>query len=107
MLYDDASTEVTLAPTFDLITTTAYLPHDSMALTLNGTKRWPEYKRVHRYGMERCRLAPNKARDIIAEVVEAVATDETALDKNSPSEDRGVALAMRTAWREGIRDLRK
>ena len=107
VLYDDATAAVTLAPTFDLITTTAYLPLDSMALTLDGTKRWPDYKRVLRYGMQRCRLAPKKAHDIIAEVVETVATDEAVLDKNIASEDHEVAHAMRTAWRDGIKFLTK
>jgi serine/threonine-protein kinase HipA len=30
------------APVYDLVTTTAYLPLDAMALTLNGTTHWPE-----------------------------------------------------------------
>ena len=33
------------APVYDLVTTAAYMPNDSMALTLNGSTKWPSAKR--------------------------------------------------------------
>ena len=37
----------------DLVTTAVYLAKDSMALTLNGTKRWPSSKELRRFGETR------------------------------------------------------
>jgi len=33
---------------YDLVTTSVYLPKDSMALTLNGTTKWPSSKELQR-----------------------------------------------------------
>ena len=33
-----------LRPSYDLVTTSVYLPKDSLALTLNGTTEWPSAK---------------------------------------------------------------
>src|ERR1700681_4570393 len=40
IVYNDVQGEARLAPVYYLVTTTAYLPRDSMALTLNGTTKW-------------------------------------------------------------------
>ena len=42
IVYDHVLGEARLAPVYDLVTTAVYLPKDSMALTLNGSTRWPE-----------------------------------------------------------------
>ncbi len=41
VLYDSVRGDAHLPPVYDLVTTTVYLPRDQMALTLNGTNRWP------------------------------------------------------------------
>ena len=46
ILYSRWNGEAELAPVYDLVTTTAYLPQDAMALTLNGTTRWPDARRL-------------------------------------------------------------
>lgn len=106
VLYDDATAQVTLAPTFDVVTTMAYIPNDSLALTLDGSKRWPNFKRLLRYGVQRCRLTPQTARNIIQEVVEAVATDEVQLGKEATAAAQEVTALMRRGWQEGVRSLR-
>jgi serine/threonine-protein kinase HipA len=107
VLYDDASGGVTLAPAFDIITTTPYVPQDSLALTLDGTKRWPDAKRLERFGVQRCRLSPAAAKTIIAEVAEAVS--QTARDFSAMSDlDAQVGEIpdkMRSAWTEGVAGL--
>jgi serine/threonine-protein kinase HipA len=35
-------------PVYDLVTTSAYLPTDSMALTLNGTTKWASAQELQR-----------------------------------------------------------
>jgi len=41
VLYDNPEGEVRLAPAYDILSTTPYLPRDTLALTLNGTKSFP------------------------------------------------------------------
>jgi serine/threonine-protein kinase HipA len=53
ILYDDVQGEARLAPVYDLVTTSVYLPRDSMALTLNGTTKWPSANELQRLGETR------------------------------------------------------
>lgn len=41
VIYASPEAEVRLAPAFDIISTTPYLPRDTLALTLGGTKHFP------------------------------------------------------------------
>ncbi len=41
IVYDDVQGEARLAPVYDVVTTSVYLANDSLALTLNGTTKWP------------------------------------------------------------------
>ena len=108
VVYDDATGTVTLAPTFDIVTTAAYLPDDTLALMLDGTKRWPDAKRLVRFARQRCLLTEKAAREIMAEVVEAVAQvshdlkDLTELDPGAGE----VADRMHAAWSEGVASLK-
>ncbi len=46
VVYDDTRSDARLAPVYDIVTTSAYLPKDQMALTLNGTPAWPDARRL-------------------------------------------------------------
>lgn len=41
VLYESPEREVRLAPAYDILSTTPYIPRDTLALTLNGTKGFP------------------------------------------------------------------
>lgn len=41
VIYENAEQEIRLAPAYDIVSTTPYLPRDTLALTLGGTKRFP------------------------------------------------------------------
>ncbi|MDE2050503.1 MAG: HipA domain-containing protein, partial [Gammaproteobacteria bacterium] len=41
VIYETPEREIRLAPAFDIVSTTPYLPRDTLALTLGGTKRFP------------------------------------------------------------------
>ena len=107
VLYDNATGPVSIAPTYDVVTTVAYIPRDSLALTLDGSKRWPEAKRLQRFGVQRCRLTAQAARDIVAEVVEAVATATGQLLSDASPNSKDTIGLMRAAWQEGVASLRK
>src|ERR1017187_3819446 len=56
------------APVYDLVTTSVYLPKDSLALTLNGTTKWPSTKELQRLGETRISGSPARVRGILERV---------------------------------------
>ena len=44
--YGNVQGDLRLAPVYDLVTTWAYIPNDPMALTLDGSTRWPDRARL-------------------------------------------------------------
>ena len=93
IVYDDVLGEARLAPVYDLVTTTVYMPKDSMALTLNGTTRWPTNKELQRLGETRMGGAPAKVKQILGRIDEAIreVTKEvrTYIKKNPGFEEIG------------------
>src|SRR5215469_332644 len=59
IVYENVLGEARLAPVYDLVTTAVYLPRDSMALTLNGSTRWPATKDLQRLGETRIGGSPS------------------------------------------------
>jgi serine/threonine-protein kinase HipA len=108
VLYDDATGAIWSAPTFDVVTTTVYIRSDSLALTLDGTKRWPTGKRLQRFGVQRCQLTPRTAQQIVREVAEAAAStmDEFDAVAEKDPEAKETIEAMRIVWADGIAGLR-
>jgi serine/threonine-protein kinase HipA len=72
IVYDDVLGEARLAPVYDLVTTSVYLPRDRMALTLNGSTRWPAAKELQRLGETRCGGTPSQIRAILERIAEAL-----------------------------------
>ncbi len=60
-----------LAPIFDLVSTTPYIPRDSMALTLTGSKRWPKWKVLEKFAKIHCRLGSKAIEKIVSDVEES------------------------------------
>ena len=72
IVYDDVQGEARLAPVYDLVTTSVYLRADSLALTLNGSTRWPTAKEIRRLGETRAGAAPGKVRAILERIDDAI-----------------------------------
>jgi serine/threonine-protein kinase HipA len=103
IVYGDVLGEATLAPTYDLVTTTVYLPKDSMALTLNGSTKWPAAKELQRLGETRAGGTPSQVRQIleqIAEAISATAAEVRAYVKDHP-EFAEVGERMLQQWELG------
>jgi serine/threonine-protein kinase HipA len=73
IVYDDVHGEARLAPVYDLVTTSVYLPKDSMALTLNGTTKWASAKELQRLGETRMGGTPARVREILERINGAIA----------------------------------
>ncbi|WP_252179895.1 type II toxin-antitoxin system HipA family toxin [Endozoicomonas sp. 4G] len=57
-----------LAPVFDVVSTTPYIPNDTMALTLGGSKRWPKWKMLQKFARTQCGLNTSEINRILEEV---------------------------------------
>ena len=75
ILYGDpvtAAHDARLSPVYDLICSTVYLPRDVLALSLLGSKAWPDRRTLERFGREACGV--KNAGATIHEVVEKALT---------------------------------
>ena len=104
IVYDDVLGEARLAPVYDLVTTSVYLPKDSMALTLNGSTKWASAKELQRMGETRIGSSPARVREILERIIGAMAgTSEElrAYIKDHPNfEDIG--NRMLAQWEQGV-----
>ncbi|MGD0364854.1 MAG: type II toxin-antitoxin system HipA family toxin [Bryobacteraceae bacterium] len=103
MVYDDVQGEARLAPVYDLVTTSVYLPNDSLALTLDGATHWPTAKQLRKLGETRAGGTPGKIREILERVEEAIvetAGDVRAYMKQHP-EFAGIGGRLLEEWEKG------
>jgi serine/threonine-protein kinase HipA len=104
ILYSDAQGRATLAPVYDLITTTAYLANDVMALSLAGSKRWPDSRRLIQLGQTRADLGISAIQKCFEETADAI----TDVAKDVEQYFRGrskypdIGTRMLAAWRAGV-----
>ena len=104
LVYDDVEGEARLAPVYDIVTTAVYLPADRMALTLDGSTKWPDARRLQRLGETRLMLSPSRAREIMARIGDAMSKTRGEIHtyrKDHPEFD-DVATSMLRQWDIGM-----
>ena len=104
IVYDDVQGEARLAPVYDLVTTSVYLPKDSMALTLNGTTKWASAKELQRLGETRMGCTPARVREILGRIVDAIADTSKELRaylKDHP-DFKDIGERMLHEWEQGV-----
>jgi serine/threonine-protein kinase HipA len=104
IVYDDVQGEARLAPVYDLVTTSVYLPKDSMALTLNGSTRWPSVKDLQRLGETRMGGSPARINTILERIADALSEVASVLRlyiKTHP-EFGQVGSLMLAQWEVGL-----
>lgn len=72
VLYEDPNGYISLAPVYDIVTTTVYIKKDVPALSLAGTKKWWQPNLLEKFGLTYLSLPPAKIREIIRRDVDAV-----------------------------------
>jgi len=104
IVYEDVRLEARIAPAYDLVTTTVYLPKDTMALTLNGTTRWPNAKELRRLGETRMSSTPSKVKGILARIEQAMADTlvEIRLYAKEHPDFAEIGNRMITEWENGM-----
>ena len=104
IVYDDVQGEARLAPVYDLVTTSVYLPNDRMALTLNGSTQWPSAKELQRLGETRTGATPGRVRDLLKRLEAAIADTSKELQAyiKAHAEFAAIGNRMLQVWKEGI-----
>jgi serine/threonine-protein kinase HipA len=103
IVYDDVLGEARLAPVYDLVTTAVYLPKDSLALTLNGTTKWPDSKELRRLGETRMGNSPAKVRQILERIDRAMTETATEIGSyiKEHAEFADIGGRMLQEWEQG------
>ena len=103
IVYDDVQGEARLAPVYNLVTTSVYLPKDSQALTLNGTTRWPTAKELRKLGETRG-ATPAKIRQILERIAEAIRDTADGLGAyiQTHPEFAQIGKRMLQEWENGV-----
>jgi serine/threonine-protein kinase HipA len=101
--------DIKFSPTYDIVTTTAYIHKDVMALRMNGTKQWPTKKDLEYFGQNSCGLSPQECATIMDKVQtatsEALETLRAMLPETLDHTSRTTLRNMETAWETGIKSL--
>ena len=107
VLYPIPSGVVTLAPVYDLVTTTAYLKKDVPALSVAGTKKWWPRKTLERFAVSHLSLPVRIVADTIERMAEAVTETRTSLSAylNEHPEFREIGGRMLAEWNEGVKEM--
>jgi serine/threonine-protein kinase HipA len=104
IVYDDVQGEARLAPVYDLVTTSVYLPKDSLALTLNGSTTWPTAKELRKFGETRAGGTPAKIRQILERIADAI--EETTREVQSYTKEHPpfaeIGQRMLQEWVTGV-----
>lgn len=105
VVYDDIEGEIALAPVYDIVTTTAYIRADQMALTLDGSARWPTARQLLAFGTTRQIGSPAVIKGILGEIAEGVSETMGHVRQHfrAHPEFEEVGKRMLVEWAEGIR----
>lgn len=108
VLYDHPESEVYFAPAFDIVSTTPYIPNDSLALMFGGSKFFPQRKGLVTFGRRFCGLTERRIGQLLDWVVHGMESSLEDLVKYRKRNKafRDIGERMETVWREGIDDLR-
>jgi serine/threonine-protein kinase HipA len=95
---------VKLAKAYDIVSTTPYLPADSLALTLGGSKRWPKAKALLAFGRTHCGFSDSRVRTLLGEVTEGIicAANDMQAHMHDRPEFAEVDSKMLATWNDGI-----
>jgi serine/threonine-protein kinase HipA len=102
VLYDDVTAGIELAPAYDIVSTTPYIPVDSSALTLEGSKKWPNAKAITRLGQVRAGLSGPDIKAVFERVADGLSDTAPELRAYFKGTNNDVGTKMLEAWNAGV-----
>jgi serine/threonine-protein kinase HipA len=106
IIYSDIQGAAQLAPIYDVMTTTAYIPADVMALTLDGSKKWPDRRRLIKLGQTRADLGATLISRIFEETADVISDVSPQVKKffKKKSKYPNIGELIIAAWQSGVRE---
>ncbi len=107
VLYASPEDKVSIAPVYDVVTTTAYIKHDVPALSLAGSKKWWPRKMLKQFAAAYLSMPNSEINETIARLAEAVMETRQLIPgyiADHP-EFRDVGERMMSIWQEGVQDF--
>lgn len=107
VLYTSPLNAVTVAPVYDIVTTTAYIKKDVPALTLAGTKKWWPRKTMERFAVAHLSLPVGTVSATFNRLAEAVTETRRIIPGYMAEhpEFREIGELMMAEWNEGVNGL--
>lgn len=107
VLYTSPSGPVSIAPAYDVVTTTAYIKKDVPALSLAGTKKWWPRKMLERFAITHLSLPSAAIVDVFSRTADAVMETRKLIAGYAAihPEFREIGGLMIHAWEEGVQGL--
>lgn len=106
VLYDHcgADASIRLAPAYDIVSTAVYIRNDNMALLLGGSKAWPKYRMLVKFGRSACNLTEGRCKELVEQVIHGMdlATSEMRQYMRDNERFRETGQAMVELWTAGI-----
>lgn len=105
VLYSDCTKEVSFAPAYDITSTVVYLPRDVLALSLGGTKAFPDSRQIVSFGRQSCGLTQRRVGELLGQVGEGVGAAIKEMNEfaNESKDFRGVADNMTRVFQNGLK----
>ena len=72
VLYGNPEAQIAFAPAYDIISTTPYLPKDTLALTLAGTKRFPDRPQLMKFARHVTGMTERAAGQLLDQAAQGV-----------------------------------
>ena len=95
VVYADCTQEVRFAPAYDITSTVPYLANDTLALTLDGSKAFPDAKRLKLFGRTHCGLPVGRVRQLLAQATVGIEQAISAIRKFARKHKDFVPMAER------------
>jgi serine/threonine-protein kinase HipA len=102
--YDSVNGSLKLAPVYDVVTTWPYIPEDTMALTINGSTRWPDRKALITLAQTRAGVSPRRAELHMERIADAMASVAPEISRYFSTRTGEVGIRMLDAWQDGIQN---
>lgn len=106
VLYEHCAADalIDLAPAYDIVTTSVYIKTDSMALLLGGSKAWPKYKMLMRFGRSACNLTQSRCNELLQQVAHGMDVAMGEMNGYIKANRRfsEIGGAMLDQWKQGM-----
>lgn len=108
VIYNDPEAEISFAPAYDIVSTTPYIPNDSLALLFINSKQFPSRAELISFARRFCNLSERRAVQSLDWVIHGLekALPELMAYQQEHPEFAVIGERMQQVWQQGLATLR-